>query len=362
MADLVVESTAVAVDTPYLFTSDPSAAIAFVARLTSAERHPVESVDQLLLGADLRTAAGGLRYTWPAMSQTCSCLCPGAADVIAALSGRRRSYTPNPSAAASVFNMMVNTQYSRIGQRLLMVDADERLVYRVTSMTGRIRGSAANGEILRGIFAAAADCGFEMVTAFGPVGRVDIAFALPPEPTVLPLPVAPAAVVRPYIADTRLFVYPAVRIGNSVLPGRQAGPRKSVYKPGSWADGAFECLDLVRRRLPGAIARLAEVQLPGDRPETVGPVVVRWLRSHGVASQIAISLVRRLTTGHYPGGRPGSQIVEAAVGARGEWTAADLLMAIAGVAEKYAGRVSAIVSLCRAGYNLATGEAPPSFA
>lgn len=354
---------AVAVDTPYLFTADREAAISFSSRLASAERHPVESADQLLLGADLRTASGGLRYTWPAMSQVCVCLSPGAASVIAAMSGRRRSFTPNPSAAASVFNQLVSVQYPRVGPKLLIVDPDERVIYKVTPMSGRVRGPAPAGALLHTLFAAADERGFQMVTAFGPVGRVDVAFALPPESTALPLLVAPAVVVRSRPVDNRLTVYPAVRVGDSVMQGKPpSGRRQYVYKPGTWADGAIEWLELVRGRLSPAITRLAEVRLPGGRDETVGPDLIRWLRARGVSPVIGQSLVRRLTTGRYPGGRPGSDLVDYAIGVVGEWTAADLLMAIAGSTEKYAGRVSAITALCNVGYDLATDDAPPTFA
>lgn len=355
------DDPAVAVDTPYLLTSDPDEVLSFAARLGAAERCPVENVHQLLLGADLRTMSGGLRYTWPAITQLCVRLSPGAADVVAALSGRRRSYTPNPSAASAVFNLLVQEQYSRVGHLLLLVGTDERLIYRATAMAGRVRPSAPEPH-LQALFSAARSHSFEVVRAFGPLGQIDIAFALPRTIATLPLPVSPAVLVRPYPAQSRVAVYPAARVGRTVLPGRPVDTgRRPVYRPTTWAEAAMSWLGETEGRLARTLPLLAGVRLPGSNSDTLTPPVLRWLRARGVNTQVGTAMVRRLVSGRYTGSQLGEVSGDPAAGVPGEWTAADLLLAIVATVDKYASRVAAITALGRVGFDLATGEAEPVF-
>jgi hypothetical protein len=88
--------------------------------------HPVDSLDQLLLGPDFCTLSGGYRVTWYALQQCCAFMSKSFYRTVADLSGKKaakayRQTAYSPKDAVTVFNIMLKRRFDKClyGKRLV---------------------------------------------------------------------------------------------------------------------------------------------------------------------------------------------------------------------------------------------------
>lgn len=358
---------------PFRLTTDRESFRRFLNRVSRVLRVPLEHPDQLTLTDALVTTDCGRRHTWPSVVSICRRLCPGLTTTVFGLAGQRRVRRPSPATAALILNACITTLFDQLEGCSVSVDdeldsgdeAAEGVVYLVSLEKNarfmRQRASALIDHVLDD----ADGGGLAFVRGFATPTRASVLFGQADDDSagLAGSPVRAAAAVSPHLATYRLRWREAVTIGSVPMVGGKADDGNAHFCSRSALLGNLEpALDRTRRAVLETVPTLADIPIPGTRPDDIAPPVIAFLRGQRVTLGAAKSVAGHLCYGRFGANRDPAFADSVRLGAHARWTAADLLAAVTAAVES-AGVTWAppIVTLARVGYAIATGGVRPTF-